>query len=179
MRKKLEKVLRIADKYLLLQQKRNKNIETMQVLKVIRQHGKTLEEVASALGVTKGTFSVTINNKPKLQRLFDIANYLNCSPAEFFADWDTAPENIHRIAEQQQPEDAESEMLQQDEDADERASEQSEVDEKLADDVQKEQKNDELPFKDEEPKQESMPGVVICPHCKGRFVAEISFRAIE
>ena len=61
----------------------------------------------------------------------------------------------------------------------ERTSEQSEVNEKPADDVQKEQKNDDLPFKDEEPKQESMPGVVICPHCKGRFVAEISFKAIE
>ena len=39
--------------------------------------------------------------------------------------------------------------------------------------------DNDLPFKDEEPKQESMPGVVICPHCKGRFVAEISFKAIE
>ena len=69
----------------------------MQVLKVIQQHGKTLEEVASALGVTKGTFSVSINGTPNVKRLFDIANFLGCSPAEFFADWDTAPENEHRV----------------------------------------------------------------------------------
>ena len=78
----------------------------MQILKVIQQHEKTLEEVASALGVTKGTFSVSINGTPNVKRLFDIANYLGCSPAEFFADWDTAPENEHRIdptAETQQP----------------------------------------------------------------------------
>lgn len=144
------------------------NIETMQILKVIQQHGKTLEEVASAIGVTKGTFSVTINNKPKLQRLFDIANYLNCSPAEFFADWDTAPENIHRVHEERKPEGVE-----------EKSSEQPEVNEKPADGVQQEQKDGELPFKDEEPKQESVPGVVICPHCKGRFVAEIIFKPSE
>ena len=30
-----------------------------------------------------------------------------------------------------------------------------------------------------EQQQESVPGVVVCPHCKGRFVAEITFRATE
>ena len=40
---------------------------------------------------------------------------------------------------------------------------------------------DALPFGEsqQEPKRESVPGVVVCPHCKGHFVAEISFKASE
>ena len=37
--------------------------------------------------------------------------------------------------------------------------------------------SDELPF-GSEPKRETVPGVVVCPHCKGHFVAEITFKAV-
>jgi len=38
---------------------------------------------------------------------------------------------------------------------------------------------DALPFKDNEQKQETVPGVVVCPHCKSHFVAEITFKEVE
>lgn len=70
----------------------------MQILKVIQEYGWTLEKVAAALGKTKGTFSVSISKNPTTQRLIDIANVLGCSPAEFFGDWETSPENKNRQA---------------------------------------------------------------------------------
>ena len=133
----------------------------MQVLKVIKQYGKTLEEVAGALGVTKGTFSVSINGTPNVKRLFDIANYLGCSPAEFFADWDTAPENEHRkVVEQSEQVETSSEPAPQPQGGEASAGE----------------KHDDLPFggvtdeaKPEAPKQAEAAQVLRfqygCPHC--------------
>ena len=131
----------------------------MQVLKVIKQYGKTLEEVASALGVTKGTFSVSINGTPNVKRLFDIANYLGCSPAEFFADWDTAPENEHRkVVEQSEQVETSSDSAPQP---------QEKVEASLA-----EEKHDELPFGGQPTA--TMQQAVICPHCHSALVFNIA-----
>lgn len=124
----------------------------MQILKVIQQHEKTLEEVASALGVTKGTFSVSINGTPNVKRLFDIANYLGCSPAEFFADWDTAPENEHR------------KVVEQSEQVETSSGSAPQPQEKAAAGEQ----HDELPFDGNGGTDEAKPtaqGMYVCPHC--------------
>ena len=129
----------------------------------------TAEEQQKKLKSTVSYVSQLISGKsdPSMKKLDMLAQVIGCQRWEFFRD-EIEAAGIQLVEAAQQPEGV-----------GERTSEQSEVNEKPADDVQKEQKNDDLPFKDEEPKQESMPGVVICPHCKGRFVAEISFKAIE
>lgn len=59
----------------------------MQILPVIKRHGYTLEQVATALGITKGALSVSLNGSPNVKKLIDIALIIGCSPAEFFDDW--------------------------------------------------------------------------------------------
>lgn len=71
----------------------------MQILKVIREKGWTLERVAKEMGIQKGTLSDSISKMPNVRRLIDIANIIGCSPADFFADWATAEENLHRSVE--------------------------------------------------------------------------------
>ena len=59
----------------------------MQILTVIKRHGYRLEDVANALGITKGSLSATINGSPNVKKLIEIALVIGCSPAEFFDDW--------------------------------------------------------------------------------------------
>lgn len=59
----------------------------MQILSVIKRHGYRLEDVATMLGITKGSLSATINGSPNVKKLIDIALKIGCSPAEFFDDW--------------------------------------------------------------------------------------------
>jgi len=59
----------------------------MQILAVIKKHGYRLEDVATMLGITKGSLSATINGSPNVKKLIDIALKIGCSPAEFFDDW--------------------------------------------------------------------------------------------
>ena len=59
----------------------------MQILQVIKRHGYRLEDVANALGITKGSLSATINGSPNVKKLIEIALVIGCSPAEFFDDW--------------------------------------------------------------------------------------------
>ena len=121
----------------------------MQILAVIKRHGYRLEDVATMLGITKGSLSATINGSPNVKKLIDIALKIGCSPAEFFDDW-YENEGKGQKSEELRVKSEES------------APEQP----------------DELPFDNNERQQESVPGVVVCPHCKGRFVAEITFKAV-
>jgi len=59
----------------------------MQILQVIKRHGYRLEDVANALGITKGSLSATINGSPNVKKLIEISLVIGCSPAEFFDDW--------------------------------------------------------------------------------------------
>ena len=59
----------------------------MQILAVIKKHGYRLEDVASMLGITKGSLSAAVNGSPNVKRLIEIAQKIGCSPAEFFDDW--------------------------------------------------------------------------------------------
>lgn len=134
----------------------NKKIKTMQILKVIQKHGYTLEQVATMLGITKGSLSATINGSPNVKKLIDIALKIGCSPAEFFDDWYETEGKSQERPQTEQP-------------APQPAAEPAPKTEATA--------SDELPF-GSEPKRETVPGVVVCPHCKGHFVAEITFKAV-
>jgi len=139
----------------------------MQILAVIKKHGYRLEDVATMLGITKGSLSATINGSPNVKKLIDIALKIGCSPAEFFEDW------YENEGKEQKREEVRSKM----EDGRVKSEE-------LATAPQQEQEKQDLmeflPFGNSmEKKEESIPGVVVCPHCKGRFVAEITFKAVE
>jgi len=118
----------------------------MQILAVIKKHGYTLEQVATMLGITKGSLSATINGSPNVRKLIDIAQKIGCSPAEFFADW---YENEGK--EQQKPEEVEQKQPEQPAQNEHTAP------------------ADDQPFgKDEAPKQEpplQPVAAFLCPHC--------------
>lgn len=123
----------------------------MQILSVIKRHGYRLEDVANALGITKGSLSATINGSPNVKKLIEIALVIGCSPAEFFDDWyDNEGKEQQRPAAQQlsaQP----SQPSQQP------AAENSQ------------QSQDELPFSAQPQATVSAPltadVAIICPHC--------------
>lgn len=136
----------------------------MQILAVIKKHGFRLEDVANALGITKGSLSATINGSPNVKKLIEIALVIGCSPAEFFGDWyeneGKAAQNPSQSAPQPAAESASAEQQQA-------ASEQQ------AGGQQSEQ--EELPFGQQQPSQEQQPqgttlvGLVRCPQC-GRAI---------
>ena len=61
------------------------------IKKVIRAHGFTLEKVATELGVSKSTMTQFVSGNPTLSRLQDIANVLNIPVSELVMDVDTPP----------------------------------------------------------------------------------------
>lgn len=58
----------------------------MQISKVIKQHNKTIQEVADAIGVSRPTLASTIANNPTAKTLRNIAQVLECNIADFFED---------------------------------------------------------------------------------------------
>lgn len=90
----------------------------MQILQVIKRHGYRLEDVANALGITKGSLSATINGSPNVKKLIEIALVIGCSPAEFFDDWyeNEGKEQAKPVADEpNQPADSAPETEQQQE----------------------------------------------------------------
>ena len=136
----------------------------MQILAVIKKHGFRLEDVANALGITKGSLSATINGSPNVKKLIEIALVIGCSPAEFFGDW---YENEGKAA--QKP----SQSAQQPAAESASAEQQQAASEQQAGGQRSEQ--EELPFGQQQPSQEQQPqgttlvGLVRCPQC-GRAI---------
>ena len=132
----------------------------MQILKVIQNHGYTLEQVATMLGITKGSLSATINGSPNVKKLIDIALKIGCSPAEFFDDW---YENEGKS--------------QQSADKMGSAHEVSTEGKQSPGDLPWEKTStvaEELQAVEEESKMTAaVPGALICPHCGKAFVIEI------
>lgn len=134
----------------------------MQILAVIKKHGFRLEDVANALGITKGSLSATINGSPNVKKLIEIALVIGCSPAEFFGDW---YENEGKAA--QKPTQPDQQPA-----AESASAEQQKAASAQTDGQQPEQ--EELPF-DKQPSQEQQPqgatlvGLVRCPQC-GRAI---------
>ena len=60
----------------------------MQISKIIREKGFTIQEVADRIGVAKGTLASMIgaSGNPTLGTLRRIADAIGCNVAEFFAD---------------------------------------------------------------------------------------------
>jgi transcriptional regulator with XRE-family HTH domain len=61
----------------------------MDIKKTIKEHGYTLERVASEMkpkGITKGALSQMINNNPTVETLRRIAAVIGCEVGDFFSD---------------------------------------------------------------------------------------------
>ena len=56
----------------------------MDIKKVIKEHGLTVEQVAIKMGVTKGGLSQNINGNPTAEKLQQIANAIGCEVGDFF-----------------------------------------------------------------------------------------------
>lgn len=61
------------------------------IKKVIREHGFTLEKVAGELGVSKSTMTQFVSGNPTLSRLQDIAGVLGIPVSELVRDVDASP----------------------------------------------------------------------------------------
>lgn len=61
------------------------------IKKVIREHGFTLEKVATELGVSKSTMTQFVSGNPTLSRLQDIAKVLGIPVSELLHDVDASP----------------------------------------------------------------------------------------
>ena len=128
----------------------------MQILAVIKKRGFRLEDVANALGITKGSLSATINGSPNVKKLIEIALVIGCSPAEFFGDW---YENEGKSA--QKP----SQPAQQP------AGESASAEQQQA--VSGEGGASDLPFGCGEPSAIGQQAIV-CPHCHQALVMNIA-----
>ena len=60
----------------------------MDVKRIMKQKGITFETLAAKMGQTKGTLSASIgkDGNPTLKKLETIAQHLDCSVADFFAE---------------------------------------------------------------------------------------------
>lgn len=58
----------------------------MNVSKIIRDKGYTIQQVADALGVARITVAKSITNNPKASTLRAIADVIGCDIADFFED---------------------------------------------------------------------------------------------
>ncbi len=61
----------------------------MDIKKVIKEHGYTVERVANEMKprpISKGTLSQSINKNPTVETLQRIADVIGCKVGDFFAD---------------------------------------------------------------------------------------------
>lgn len=64
----------------------------MDIIKVIKQHGYTLQRIAdewervNGKAITRSTLSQSVNNNPTVKTLQGIANVIGCTVGDFFAD---------------------------------------------------------------------------------------------
>lgn len=58
----------------------------MEIKKVIKQKGWTIEDVAKSMGVNRVTLSQTIGNNPTVKTLQRIAGIIDCKVGDFFKD---------------------------------------------------------------------------------------------
>ena len=58
----------------------------MDIKKVIKERGYTIEDVAKKMGISRVTLSQNMSRNPTVGTLDRIANAINCNVSEFFAD---------------------------------------------------------------------------------------------
>lgn len=58
----------------------------MDVKRVIKEKGYTLERVASSMGITRVTLAQNLSRNPTVKTLQKIADVIGCSVGDFFSD---------------------------------------------------------------------------------------------
>lgn len=58
----------------------------MNIKKVIKEHGYTIEGVAEKMGISRVTLSQNISRNPTVMTLERIADAIGCKVGDFFAD---------------------------------------------------------------------------------------------
>lgn len=59
-------------------------MSTLKAKEVIKKKGMTIEEVASKMGITKGTLSAALNGNPTVSYLTRVANAIDCDIRDLF-----------------------------------------------------------------------------------------------
>nr|DAQ14350.1 MAG TPA: Helix-turn-helix XRE-family like protein [Caudoviricetes sp.]DAY16054.1 MAG TPA: Helix-turn-helix XRE-family like protein [Caudoviricetes sp.] len=66
----------------------------MDIKKVIKERGYTIEDVAKKMGISRVTLSQNMSRNPTVGTLERIANAINCNVSEFFTDEKDATNTI-------------------------------------------------------------------------------------
>ena len=66
----------------------------MDIKKVIKERGYTIEDVAKKMGISRVTLSQNMSRNPTVGTLERIANAINCNVSEFFTDERDVPNTI-------------------------------------------------------------------------------------
>ena len=59
-------------------------MSTLKAKEVIKKKGMTIEEVASKMGITKGSLSAALNGNPTVSYLTRVADAIDCDIKDFF-----------------------------------------------------------------------------------------------
>ena len=59
-------------------------MSTLKAKEVIKKKGMTIEEVASKIGITKGSLSAALNGNPTVSYLTRVANAIDCDIRDLF-----------------------------------------------------------------------------------------------
>ena len=59
-------------------------MSTLKAKEVIKEKGMTIDEVASKMGITKGSLSAALNGNPTVSYLTRVAETINCDIRDLF-----------------------------------------------------------------------------------------------
>ena len=59
-------------------------MSTLKAKEIIKEKGMTIEEVASKMGITKGSLSSALNGNPTVSYLTRVADTINCDIRDLF-----------------------------------------------------------------------------------------------
>ena len=59
-------------------------MSTLKAKEVINEKGMTIDEVASKMGITKGSLSAALNGNPTVSYLTRVADTINCDIRDLF-----------------------------------------------------------------------------------------------
>ena len=59
-------------------------MSTLKAKEVIKEKGMTIDEVASKMGITKGSLSAALNGNPTVNYLTRVADSINCDIRDLF-----------------------------------------------------------------------------------------------
>lgn len=120
----------------------------MDIKNAIQKRGMLMSKAAEMMGITPQALSQIVNGNPTVKKIEMLAKAIGCSPAEFFADWDTAPENKHqKVSTDETLLEAPQEQMPQ-------------------------QAAEDLPLNNDEEKPTAQ-GIFICPHCGKGVTIEV------